>query len=203
MHPDDRGAGRAQALSEAMSTGRYGPLEHRIVRPDGELRWVAASGVARCATRRVRWCGVVGSVRTSRIVACSKRACSRRRSSRASGAWRAAWRTTSTTCSRRFWATSSSPRAHALARRSCGRCLDEIRVDRRAQRSAHGAAAGVRAASGDRAQGARRPTTLIKRLEPCAATRCSTSASTLTLRWRARGARARRREPARAGGAAT
>ena len=33
-------------LQQAVLTGRYGPLEHRIVRPDGELRWVSASGTA-------------------------------------------------------------------------------------------------------------------------------------------------------------
>ena len=45
VHPDDRPRVR-EGLAEAVRTGRYGPLEHRIVLPDGELKWVAASGVA-------------------------------------------------------------------------------------------------------------------------------------------------------------
>ena len=36
----------AQGLEQAVQTGRYGPLEHRIVHSDGEVRWVAATGVA-------------------------------------------------------------------------------------------------------------------------------------------------------------
>jgi PAS domain S-box-containing protein len=43
VHPEDAELVR-QGLSHAHSTGRYGPLEHRIVRPGGEVRWVAVSG---------------------------------------------------------------------------------------------------------------------------------------------------------------
>jgi PAS domain S-box-containing protein len=35
-----------EGLEQAVVTGRYGPLEHRIVQPDGEVRWVSASGIA-------------------------------------------------------------------------------------------------------------------------------------------------------------
>lgn len=45
IHPEDRQL-VADALSRAEDSGRYGPLEHRIVRPGGEVRWVAASGLA-------------------------------------------------------------------------------------------------------------------------------------------------------------
>ena len=36
----------SDGLQQAVLTGRYGPLEHRIVHPDGEVRWVSASGTA-------------------------------------------------------------------------------------------------------------------------------------------------------------
>lgn len=44
IHEADR-ALVAEGLERAEHTGRYGPLEHRVVLPDGEVRWVAASGV--------------------------------------------------------------------------------------------------------------------------------------------------------------
>jgi PAS domain S-box-containing protein len=44
IHPDDR-ALVADGLAQAAKRGGYGPLEHRILRSDGELRWVAASGI--------------------------------------------------------------------------------------------------------------------------------------------------------------
>ena len=46
IHPDDRDLVAAGLTQAVHSGGAYGPLEHRILRPDGELRWVAASGVA-------------------------------------------------------------------------------------------------------------------------------------------------------------
>ena len=36
----------AEGINEVMRTGKYGPLEHRIVHPNGEVRWVSASGIA-------------------------------------------------------------------------------------------------------------------------------------------------------------
>jgi PAS domain S-box-containing protein len=45
IHPDDR-ALVAERVEEAFTTGVYRPIEHRIVRPDGSVRWVQASGVA-------------------------------------------------------------------------------------------------------------------------------------------------------------
>ncbi|HEX3852128.1 MAG TPA: ATP-binding protein, partial [Polyangiaceae bacterium] len=45
IHEADR-ARVAQGLEQAALTGRYGPLEHRIVHSDGEVRWVSATGVA-------------------------------------------------------------------------------------------------------------------------------------------------------------
>jgi two-component system, cell cycle sensor histidine kinase and response regulator CckA len=60
IHEADRSL-VSEALEVAMRTGRYGPIEHRIVLPDGELRWVAGSGTAVLdhAGKLVR---VVGSV---------------------------------------------------------------------------------------------------------------------------------------------
>jgi PAS domain S-box-containing protein len=45
VHPDDRQL-VADSMEKALSTGRYGPIEHRIVGSDAAVRWVAASGVA-------------------------------------------------------------------------------------------------------------------------------------------------------------
>jgi PAS domain S-box-containing protein len=45
IHEEDRLLVR-EALAQAMTSGRYGPLEHRIVHPNGEVRWVAGSGTA-------------------------------------------------------------------------------------------------------------------------------------------------------------
>ncbi|HVY25253.1 MAG TPA: ATP-binding protein [Polyangiaceae bacterium] len=45
IHPDDAALVQS-CLAKSVETGQYGPLEHRILLPDGELRWVAASGVA-------------------------------------------------------------------------------------------------------------------------------------------------------------
>lgn len=44
VHPDDREF-VGKALERAVETGRYGPLQHRIVRSPGEVRWVNASGL--------------------------------------------------------------------------------------------------------------------------------------------------------------
>ncbi len=43
VHPEDRAMVR-DGLRGAPSTGRYGPLEHRVLRANGEVRWVAVSG---------------------------------------------------------------------------------------------------------------------------------------------------------------
>jgi two-component system cell cycle sensor histidine kinase/response regulator CckA len=45
IHPEDREL-ILQGLATALSTGRFGPLEYRIVRAGGEVRWVSASGLA-------------------------------------------------------------------------------------------------------------------------------------------------------------
>jgi two-component system, cell cycle sensor histidine kinase and response regulator CckA len=45
IHPDDRALVR-DGLAQAMRTGRYGPIEHRLLLPNGEVRWSAASGIA-------------------------------------------------------------------------------------------------------------------------------------------------------------
>ena len=45
IHEADR-APVSEAFEQAKLTGRYGPLEHRIVHPSGEVRWVSGSGVA-------------------------------------------------------------------------------------------------------------------------------------------------------------
>jgi PAS domain S-box-containing protein len=43
IHPDDR-AGLLKAIDEALAQGAPYAVEHRIVRPDGAVRWVSASG---------------------------------------------------------------------------------------------------------------------------------------------------------------
>jgi two-component system, cell cycle sensor histidine kinase and response regulator CckA len=43
VHPEDRELVR-EGMRRAQSTGRYGPLEHRVRRNNGEVRWVAVSG---------------------------------------------------------------------------------------------------------------------------------------------------------------
>jgi len=45
IHADDREL-VASAIEHARTTGTYGPLQHRIVRQSGEVRWVSASGLA-------------------------------------------------------------------------------------------------------------------------------------------------------------
>jgi two-component system, cell cycle sensor histidine kinase and response regulator CckA len=45
VHPDDESR-VATALSQAFGNGTFGPLEHRVVRPSGDLRWVRTSGLA-------------------------------------------------------------------------------------------------------------------------------------------------------------
>jgi two-component system, cell cycle sensor histidine kinase and response regulator CckA len=44
IHPADRGL-VLDALSAAQITGHYGPLQHRIVRPGGAVRWVNTTGL--------------------------------------------------------------------------------------------------------------------------------------------------------------
>jgi len=45
IHPEDREL-VVRGMAGAQETGRYGPLEHRIVRAGGEVRWVSGSGLA-------------------------------------------------------------------------------------------------------------------------------------------------------------
>jgi two-component system, cell cycle sensor histidine kinase and response regulator CckA len=61
IHPDDRALVK-DGLAEAMRTGRYGPVEHRILSPTGEVRWSAASGVA-VKNHRGEVVRIVGSMR--------------------------------------------------------------------------------------------------------------------------------------------
>ncbi|MBI3201649.1 MAG: response regulator [Myxococcales bacterium] len=42
-HPDDRAAVR-ESGEQALATGQFDPVTHRIVRPDGEVRWVLSMG---------------------------------------------------------------------------------------------------------------------------------------------------------------
>ena len=45
IHPDDAAHVQAAlAAAVATETGVYGPLEHRVARPDGSVRWVRANG---------------------------------------------------------------------------------------------------------------------------------------------------------------
>jgi two-component system, cell cycle sensor histidine kinase and response regulator CckA len=61
IHPDDRALVR-EKLAEAMHTGRYGPIEHRILSASGEIRWCAASGVT-VKNHRGEVLQIVGSMR--------------------------------------------------------------------------------------------------------------------------------------------
>ena len=58
IHPDDRQL-VTESLKKALITGRYGPLEHRIVGAGASVQWVAASGVTLGEPGRER---IVGSV---------------------------------------------------------------------------------------------------------------------------------------------
>ena len=61
VHPDDRAA-RREAIAEAWTSGVL-TLEYRIVRPDGQERWVSSRGrVVRSADGRERMIGVVGDI---------------------------------------------------------------------------------------------------------------------------------------------
>lgn len=60
MHPDDRER-VAKALHGIDSMGHYGPLQHRILRPNGEVRWVYASGTA-VRDHEGQFVRIVGSV---------------------------------------------------------------------------------------------------------------------------------------------
>ena len=61
IHPDDR-ARRQQAIERAWAAGVLAN-EYRIVRPDGELRWVSSRGrVVRTSDGRERMLGVVGDI---------------------------------------------------------------------------------------------------------------------------------------------
>ena len=45
IHPEDR-ARVGAAMEQGVRTGQYHVMDHRVVRPDGTVRWVRASGVA-------------------------------------------------------------------------------------------------------------------------------------------------------------
>ena len=60
VHEADR-ALVGEGLELAVRTGRYGPVQHRIVHPDGEVRWVSATGIA-TRDHEGRLVRIVGSV---------------------------------------------------------------------------------------------------------------------------------------------
>jgi two-component system, cell cycle sensor histidine kinase and response regulator CckA len=60
IHPDDRGV-LEDAMARVMQGGRFGPLEHRIVQPNGSIRWVRASGIGE-RDHRGELLRIVGSV---------------------------------------------------------------------------------------------------------------------------------------------
>jgi PAS domain S-box-containing protein len=61
LHPDDRVL-RERAIAEAWTTGVLG-AEYRVIRPDGELRWISSRGrVIRGADGSERMLGVVGDI---------------------------------------------------------------------------------------------------------------------------------------------
>jgi len=58
LHPDDRATARAE-LDQAARNGARLAIEYRIVRGDGEVRWISALGQATCdAARPIRMTGV-------------------------------------------------------------------------------------------------------------------------------------------------
>ncbi|MDF3069078.1 MAG: Blue-light-activated protein [Polyangiaceae bacterium] len=61
IHPDDRAAVAEELTQCVRDRSGYGPIEHRILHPNGELRWVAASGIA-VLDHRGGVARVVGSV---------------------------------------------------------------------------------------------------------------------------------------------
>ena len=66
IHPDERAAAEA-AIAAALEPGGEGTLRarHRIVRPDGEIRWIDVAGQVRFdgePRRPIRLCGVVADV---------------------------------------------------------------------------------------------------------------------------------------------
>jgi len=69
IHEADRSL-VTETLEVALRTGRYGPIEHRIVLPDGELRWVAGSGTAVLdhAGKLVRMVGSVQDITPRRLL---------------------------------------------------------------------------------------------------------------------------------------
>ena len=110
VHPDDtkRVLDGVRAVIKGQ-TSRY-DVKHRVVRKDGAVLHVHSTGTTtRDSTgRALRF---VGAVRDITRDCRPKPAACRRRSSRASGCWRAASRTTSTTCSRCSRRASTSPTA--------------------------------------------------------------------------------------------
>jgi len=60
VHEADRVLVR-EGLELAVRTGRYGPLEHRIMHPNGEVRWVSGTGIA-TRDHEGRLARIVGSV---------------------------------------------------------------------------------------------------------------------------------------------
>src|SRR5215469_11902063 len=43
LHPEDREAVR-ESVAQALSTGIYRDIEHRIIRPEGTVRWLLGKG---------------------------------------------------------------------------------------------------------------------------------------------------------------
>jgi len=61
LHPDDRVL-RERAIAEAWTSGVFG-AEYRVIRPDGQLRWISSRGrVLRSADGNERMLGVVGDI---------------------------------------------------------------------------------------------------------------------------------------------
>lgn len=52
VHPDDRRV-TANALASAVRSGKFGPLQHRVVLPNGNVRWVNNVGLGRRAPNGV------------------------------------------------------------------------------------------------------------------------------------------------------
>ena len=87
VHPDDRAAVHA-ASDKAVADGQPYDFEHRVVRPDGIVRWVHEKA------RRGGRCAWSAPCRTSPSGASSRISCGNHRRWRRSAGWRAASRTT-------------------------------------------------------------------------------------------------------------
>jgi PAS domain S-box-containing protein len=99
VHPDDSAHVEAEYRALlAAPPGTSRPIENRFLSTEGRL--VEVEGVITSVAYRGRPAGAQLRARRDRAAAAPRPRCGARSGSRRSAAWRRAWRTTSTTCSR-------------------------------------------------------------------------------------------------------